>query len=236
LSNITYRGIESPQPAIQTLEKMKYLLKLLYMSAILSCTMLVMTSGYPRAAAIADETMPAGAIEKFNASLLEAMKRADELGYDGRYKLLDPVIRDVFDLSFMATRALGSHWKKLTPKQQGIYLNTYADWTIATYAGRFDGYSGESFVISDSSGGSQDTRTVKSSINKPDGERIVDFIYLLRRISGKWQVVDIRIVGVSQLALTKAQFVSVMNKEGFESLISMLREKTKAFAGKGKGG
>ncbi len=183
----------------------------------------------------ADGPTPEHTIGRLNAALLDTMKGADELGYKGRYQLLEPVISDVFALSFMASKAMGSHWKKLTPKQREIYLKTYTDWTVATYAGRFDGYSGESFDISRSAPVDQDTVAVKSSILKPGGERIVDFKYLLRRMSGEWRIIDIRIVEVSQLALTRAQFVSVMNKEGFDSLISMLKEKTMAFAGKGKG-
>jgi phospholipid transport system substrate-binding protein len=186
------------------------------------------------APASSDGPAPEDAIGRFNAALLDTMKRADELGYKGRYKLLEPVIKDVFALSFMASKAMGSHWKKLTPKQQEIYLKTYTDWTIATYAARFDGYSGESFDVSRSSPVDQETVSVKSSILKSNGERVVDFKYMLRRIAGGWRIIDIRIVEVSQLALTKAQFVGVMNKEGFDSLISMLKEKTRAFSGKGK--
>jgi phospholipid transport system substrate-binding protein len=171
-------------------------------------------------------------VVKFNATLLKAMKNADHLGYHGRYKLLEPVVKEVFALSFMGSKALGRHWKKLTPAQQGQYLKAYTAWTIANYAGNFDGYSGEKFEVYSTSSIDKETVAVKSSILKSTGESIADFKYLMRRISGKWQVVDIRIMEVSQLGLTRSQFVSVMNKSGFDSLIAMLREKTDAFAGK----
>jgi len=181
-----------------------------------------------------EASKPEAAIAKFNSTLLEAMKKADKLGYQGRYKLLEPVIKDVFALPFMGSKAMGSHWKKLSKAQQDLYLKTYSSWTIATYAGRFDGYDGEKFRISGSSKVDDKTVAVMSSILKPDGKSIADFKYMMRRISGKWQIVDIRIVEVSQLALTRADFVSVMNKKGFDSLIASLKEKITAFSAPSK--
>jgi phospholipid transport system substrate-binding protein len=213
---------------------MKHSRKLTCILSILSGSLVAIILLSSPFLASSDGPTPEDAIGRFNAALLDTMKRADELGYRGRYQILEPVVKDVFAMSFMASKAMGSHWKKLTPKQQEIYLKTYTDWTIATYAARFDGYSGEKFDVSKNSPVDKETVSVKSSIFKSSGERIVDFKYILRRISGGWRIIDIRIVEVSQLALTKAQFVGVMNKEGFDSLISMLKEKTRAFAGKGK--
>src|SRR5512135_370829 len=88
---------------------------------------------------------PGGVIKTFNAALLAAMKKADELGYRGRYELLEPVIRDTFALSYMAGQSTGRYWKKLTKDERESVIKVYGDWTIATYAGRFDGWSGEKF-------------------------------------------------------------------------------------------
>ena len=40
-------------------------------------------------------------IEALHAVLLEVMKRAEELGYDGRFQQLEPAMRKHFDLAFM---------------------------------------------------------------------------------------------------------------------------------------
>jgi phospholipid transport system substrate-binding protein len=183
----------------------------------------------------AEDARPDAAIARFNAALLDSMKKADTLGYQGRYRFLEPVIKEVFALQFMGNRSLGRHWKKLTPNQQTLFMKTYTEWTIGSYANNFDGYSGEKFLIAKNPTADGETVTVKSSIIKPNGESIVDFNYLMRRISGKWRVVDIRIKGVSQLALTKSDFSSVMNRKGFDSLIASLKEKTAAFSAKDKG-
>ncbi len=168
-------------------------------------------------------------IKTFNAALLQAMKKADELGYSGRYRLLQPVIEDTFALSFMADASIGRYAKTISRDQRRVFLKNYIDWTIATYAGRFDGYSGERFDVISESKPVRSTVTVVSRLTKSDGEEI-DFHYLLREIDQKWRVVDIRISGVSQLALTRSQFTDIMKEKGFDALISMLKEKTRGFS------
>ncbi len=175
---------------------------------------------------------PADVIKRFNSTLLESMKKADELGYRGRYNLLEPIIRDSFALSFMADQSVGRYWRGLKEEERKAFLKTYTEWTIATYAARFDGYSGEKFETVSESGPERGIVTVLSKIIEPEKDS-VDFYYKLRKMDNKWLIVDIQMSGVSQLALTRAQFVSVIKNKGFNNLAAMLRKKIEAFA-KGK--
>jgi len=177
----------------------------------------------------ADTQGPAGVIETFNAALFDSMKRAEELGYSGRYSLLDPVIRNSFALSYMASQSLGRYWKTIKETQQSMLVKTYAEWSVATYARRFDGYSGERFEVVSASAPDQGTVTVISKIIQPDKEGAV-FSYKLRKIDGNWRIVDIQISGVSQLALTRSQFTSVIKEKGFEGLIALLKTKIESLA------
>jgi len=175
------------------------------------------------------ETSAPGVIKTFNATLLDCMKRAKELGYSGRCKLLDPVVRDSFALSYMASISAGKYWKTLSEGQRRSLLDAYTEWSIATYAGRFDDYTGEKFEVQSGSKPVRDTVTVISKLIEPSKEETV-FYYKLRKIEGRWRIVDIQISGVSQLALTRAQFVSVIGSKGFDGLISMLKDKIKHFS------
>ena len=177
----------------------------------------------------ASQTGPADVIKIFNATLLETMKRAEELGYPGRYKLLEPVIKDSFALSFMAKQSVGRYGKTFSEVQRNLLEKTYADWSIATYAGRFDSYAGEKFEVVSESGPVQGTVTVVSKLIRSNKEEI-DFYYMLQKKEDKWQIVDIQISGVSQLALTKSQFLSVLRDKGLDGLIAMLKEKIKGFS------
>ena len=182
----------------------------------------------------AEQAGPSGIIRTFNATLLEAMKNAKELGYSGRYKLLEPVMKESFALSFMGAQSVGRYWKTMGEEDRDLLIKTYTDWTVASYAGRFDGYSGERFQLASESPPEKGTVTVVSKFIQA-GNEAIDFSYLLRRIEGRWRIVDIRISGVSQLALTRAQFAGILREKGVEALIAMLREKIRGFSQSKKG-
>ncbi|MGO9014047.1 MAG: ABC transporter substrate-binding protein [Dissulfurispiraceae bacterium] len=179
--------------------------------------------------AAAEPPVPAEVIKGFNAVLLESMKRAGELGYAGRYKLMEPVITEAFAIPFMGRATVGSNWKTFNDKQKQTFLETYTEWTIASYAGQFNGYSGESFEIVSESKPVSGVVTVVSKLIQSNDEH-VDFYYQLRKVDGLWRIVDIKILGVSQLALTRVQFVSIIKTKGFDALIAMLKNKTDNFS------
>ena len=187
------------------------------------CTALLTITGE------AEQQGPSDVIRKFNSCLTKSMKEAEKFGYSGRYKILEPVIKDSFALSYMAPISVGRYWKNLNEKERCLFLETYTNWTIATYAGRFNDYSGEKFEVTSESKPERGIVTVISKLIQPQKEDI-EFYYKLRKLEDKWQIVDIQISGVSQLALTRSQFVSVIKNKGFDELISTLRNKIKDFS------
>jgi phospholipid transport system substrate-binding protein len=176
---------------------------------------------------------PKEVVKKLNTVLLEAMKGGKTLGYEGRYSLLTPVIKDSFALSNTARIAAGRYWASFSEEERNAYLKTYTEWTIASYDGRFNEYSGEQFKIISDSEPERGTVAVTSKLVKSNGDE-VEFKYQLLQVGPVWRIVDIRISGVSQLALTRAQFASVLGKSGFQGLITMLNGKIKDLA-KGAG-
>ena len=68
--------------------------------------------------AAAQETRPAAVIEELNAALLEVMTAADQLGYEGRFEQLAPVLEASYDFSFMARVASGTTWRDMSAQQQ----------------------------------------------------------------------------------------------------------------------
>ncbi len=163
-------------------------------------------------------------IETLNAALLTCMKKGEELGFKGRYDLLEPVMRDSFFYEFMVRKSTGSAWKKLTPAQQKELLGKYITWSVGTYAGRFGRYRGQQFTIVDSRPFRERYMKVTSRITRPE-KKPRDLTYLLVPHQGRWQIIDIRVEGVSQLSQTRSQFRSVLKKEGIEGLLRILDDK-----------
>ncbi|HUL13143.1 MAG TPA: ABC transporter substrate-binding protein, partial [Methylococcaceae bacterium] len=96
----------------------------------------------------AEEPSTAGAkqvVDKLNSALIEVMKNAKQLGYQGRYKKLEPVVKETHEFDAIAQIALGNHWKNLDQEQKKAFVQKLTDLSIATYAAQFNDYAGEEF-------------------------------------------------------------------------------------------
>lgn len=163
-------------------------------------------------------------VETLHATLLEAMKRAEELGFEGRYALLEPVLAQRFDFATIGRIVTGRYWGEADEARRKAFLEAFAALSAATYATNFSGYAGERFETrgSEKSRGSLIVRTV---LVKPDGEEI-PLNYMLRESDTEWKIVNVVAQGVSDLSLKRADYTAVIKSEGFDALVSRLREKT----------
>lgn len=169
---------------------------------------------------------PRPVVEGFYRALLDVMKQATQLGFDGRYKRLQPAIESAFNLPLMVRLAIGPQWPQLTPDQQRRLLEGFRRFTIATYASRFDGYEGETFEVRaekpNAAGGGT---MVETRLLVPKAET-VELNYLLRQDDGKWQIIDVFLSGtISELATRRAEFTSVLRRDGPDGLATMLERK-----------
>jgi len=170
---------------------------------------------------------PSMVVSSLNGNLLAVMQNAQKLGYKGRYAALEPVVRQVFDVSYMTRIAVGSGWATLSADQQTQLTDAFRKFITATYARRFDGYSGEKFVT-DGAKPQGDTTLVSTRLIKSDGEPVV-LNYLTREDQGQdghWQVVDVYLTGtISELATRRSEFASVFRRSGYDGLLQVLQQK-----------
>lgn len=163
-------------------------------------------------------------VEAFHAALLEVMRNAAALGPRGREQRLRPVMERSFDLAAMARIAVGPGWARLPGEEQQAVAAAFADWIVATYAGRFDGFSGESFATLGEQTLANDDRLVRTELRRPT-EAAVAFNYLVRN----GRIVDIYLAGtVSELASRRAEFAALLRDGGAARLVGELRGRTAA--------
>lgn len=176
-----------------------------------------------QAPAFADNSDPAASrITSFYGSLLDTMKQAKQLGVKGRYDKLSPVLAKTYDLPSMSKLAVGPSWSALAPQQQAAIINAFTRMTIATYASRFDGFSGEQFQILETSDRTNGDKIVKTQIVKSDGGT-VPLNYLMRKSGADWKIVDIYLDGtISELANRRAEFGAILKSGGPDALVVSL--------------
>lgn len=165
-------------------------------------------------------------VDTFYEALLSAMKQAKELGVRGRYDRLAPPIRATFDLAAMTRIAVGAEWNTIPPAQQSALVDAFTRMTIATYASRFDGYSGERFEVEPNSEVRPTGRVVHTKLLQSNGEAIT-LDYLLRDSGGSWKIVDIYLTGtISELATRRTEFAAILKSGGPSALLQSLQQKT----------
>ena len=187
----------------------------------------------PPAAVAPAANSPVPLIEAFHAGLLEIMKEAKTLGFQGRIDKLEPLMARTFDLDFMASKTVGRHWSTLSAEDQKRWAETFTRFTTANYAGRFTGFTGEEFVTLGVEDAASNTRLVRTKIVVPD-EDDVELNYRVMQRDGGWKVVDVYLDGkVSELALRRSEYASALKRDGFEQLVASVETKIADLKSKG---
>lgn len=171
------------------------------------------------------QSNPAEIIEGFHATLLSVMREARQLGVRGRFARLEPVMAQVFDLPAMTRIAVGPPWTGFPAADQAALTAAFTRWSTATYANRFDGYSGESFQTLGSQTLPNGSILVRTRLNRTGGEAPVVLSYLLR--GNPPRVVDIYLTGtISELASRRAEFTTLIREGGLARVTRELQART----------
>ena len=170
---------------------------------------------------------PAAArVRSFYDTLLESMKHAKQLGAPGRYEKLAPAVRDTFDLAAMTRIAVGPTWTSIPAEQQAALAESFTRMTIATYASRFDGYSGERFEVDPTTEARGRNRIVRTRLIESGGNTTT-LNYLMHEASPGWKVLDVYLSGtVSELATRRSEFASILKSGSAGALVDSLRQRT----------
>jgi len=192
---------------------------------VFGCTAALAARAEPAAKA------PIPVIDAFDHTLLGVMKDAEKLGYQGRYDALQPIIGRTFDIPLMTQLVVGPAWSGWTQEQRNEVADAFRRFITATYARRFDGYSGEDFVIDGERPGAAAGTVVSTRLTRPK-EPAVEINYLVRdNGEGMPKVVDIYLTGtISELATRRSEFGAVLQHEGYKGLLAALDKKASSQA------
>ena len=163
-------------------------------------------------------------VEKFQAELIAVMKNGKQLGYAGRYDKLYEPVSNSHDLTKIARIVVGKEWEKLSEAQQQKLVDDFVRLSVASYAHNFKDYSGESFVFDSEEETTRGGVVVHSTLIIPD-DKSVKFDYMLKEKGTSWRIINIIANGVSDLALKRSEYTTILQREGFDALIAKINEK-----------
>jgi phospholipid transport system substrate-binding protein len=134
------------------------------------------------------------------------------------------VVEDRFDFITLCRLVMARNWKKLSKEQQQEFVDEFKTHLTITYGRNVENYRNEKVVITGDREEARGDWTVKTIIERPAAENVkVD--YRLRKLDGRWKMIDMIVEGVSMVANFRSQFQDIISKSGPAKVIELLREK-----------
>ncbi len=157
-------------------------------------------------------------VKELHQKLTYIMQNAETLGYQGRYDEVQEVVTSRFDTPLIVKVIMSRYWKKMDDVQKADFINLFKRLSVATYASRFDGYSGETFVELSTEKLRKGRLLIKTELQRPDDEP-VKLDYLMHENDGQWMIISVIANGVNDLSLKRAEYATVIKNKGFQGLV-----------------
>ncbi len=158
-----------------------------------------------------------------------------------RVELIQPVVQSTHDFSAIARLVTGRHWRKLSEPQRDQFIDVFTKLSVLRYAERFKDLGDSEFQIIETIPQPRNSLKVltvleldsDASLAELSSKSALNFEYILRSVSvgtassdtqtDVWKIINVVVDGVSDLALKRANYVTTINEQGFDTLIEQLR-------------
>jgi phospholipid transport system substrate-binding protein len=179
--------------------------------------------------ALAEDAPGTTAVKRANEKVSELLKQKPEPGSDAEKKLAAQIssqLSDFLDIGELGQRALGQHWKTLTPVQRKEYLSLLRELVEGNYikALRSNLTYQVKYVNEDVK---DDSRIVATLLELQRNGRTetMSVDYALRKQGDSWRAFDLITDGVGLVENYRAQFNKIIAKEGVSGLLERMRKK-----------
>ena len=136
------------------------------------------------------------------------------------------LLRNDFAMNDIGRFVVGTYWRRMSPEQRTDYLDLFGEWILKTYSIRLGGYSGEQFQVLNTTPAGQHDVLVKTRIDKSAGNGF-NASWRVRKIDGGYKIIDIYVEGVSMAITQRSEFESILQRQGVDGLLGMLKDKVK---------
>ncbi len=141
-----------------------------------------------------------------------------------RREMVSAEVANRFDFAEMAKRALAQAWNGRTATEKEKFVSLFKELLKDTYVERLKTYSDGSYKVVFDKVLVRGKKAVVSSLVTQQG-REISAAYKMYKNGDEWFVYDVVIEGVSLVSNYRSQFVSVIQKDGYEELVRRLEEK-----------
>ncbi|MEW6500580.1 MAG: ABC transporter substrate-binding protein [Thermodesulfobacteriota bacterium] len=165
-------------------------------------------------------------------AILQDKKLSGTAKKEERRKRVSVVVGGYFDFEEMSMRTLARYWRERTPEERRQFVGLFRQLLERTYIDKVDNYCRELdasctdkvvlFKRQEQQGNKAIVYTVfvRNNVETP-------VEYKMQQDSGRWQVYDVVIEGVSLVRNYRTQFESIISREKFAGLVAKMEEKVR---------
>lgn len=180
----------------------------------------------------------AGDVEAEAQQFIDSLARATvaiaadhDMPADQRGQRLRALLERGFDTQVISRFVLGRHWRDASAAQQAEFVSLFRDYTVASYARRFESYAGQTLQIveaRDQGGEEGKIKVLVHSVLQSAGSAPVKVDWRLRQTADGWRIYDVVVEGVSMVLTQRSEFSAVILRHGngLDGLLEQLRKRT----------
>lgn len=135
-----------------------------------------------------------------------------------------------FDYTKMARGSLATQWKNIDEAQQAEFTNVFRQLLERSYGNKLAGYKGQKIEYGDTEMKKSGRATVLTQV--VDETKSTPVEYRLYDSGKGWKVYDIKIEGVSMVGTFRKDFKSILGNDGYDGLLTQLKEKVERLKAK----
>ena len=196
------------------------------MKALFAAAAIALAAG----SALAQGSTPSAPIATLDSALLVALKTGSQ-PFPARYAALAPAVDQAFNLPQILQTVVGLRWASIPADQQKTLLATFRAYTISNYVSNFNSGSGDQIKLLPETRTIGADRVVETEIVPTTGDS-TRLDYVMRQGTGGWQAVDVLEQGtISQVAVQRSDFRSLLSAGGAQKLTASLQAKIDTMSG-----
>ena len=158
---------------------------------------------------------------------IDIMKARDVTVADRQHRFRTLMVED-FDLPKIAQFVLGSYWQNASEAERQQFTTAFGDYMTTLYSRRFAEFNVQSFRVVAEQAGSGTTTVVTSEITRLTTGEEIDLDWIVAKTPDSYKVIDITAGGASLSQAQRAEFSSVVQRNGdsLSKLIGQLQMKS----------
>jgi phospholipid transport system substrate-binding protein len=153
-----------------------------------------------------------------------AILRNPALTLNDKRRQLRALAEGDFDFPDMARSAMGARWDTISAGQRAGYSRLFTAFIEDAYLNKIQDYSGQDIEFTGERMTGVDLAEVDTVVVK-SGEEPIKLNFMLRRTGGGWRIYDLVIDDLSVIDSYRAQFAHLIDTQGFDQLMTVMRQK-----------